>query len=231
MPWRSVELKAKPKIGILWDNGMVTPTPPVKRALKTVAEKLRSKGYEIIDWAPDGHPEAFSLMGKFFIADGRTSVRKILESTGEPWRPEMKLYENAKDMTVYELWQLQKQRTPLQSMYLRRWAKFERLDAILGSSTPYAGPRSGQFKSVGYTGIFNILNYSSTSFPTGLYGDKDVDVYSSDFKALSDMDEVTKTDYDPAEIHGIPISLQLTCRRLEDEQVMALTEKVCNDIA
>ena len=115
--------------------------------------------------------------------------------------------------------------------YLDRWAACEGLDAILGPTTPYAAPKSGQFKSVGYTGIFNILDYSSTSFPTGQYGDKDVDVYSSEFKALSDMDEVTKTDYDPAEIHGIPISLQLTCRRLEDEKVMALTEKVCNDIA
>ena len=117
MPWRSIELKSKPKIGILWDNGMVTPTPPVKRALKTVTEKLKQKGYEIIDWAPYGHPEASSLMGKFFVADGGTSVRKILEPTGEPWRPEMKQYENAKDMTVYELWQLQKQRTALQKMY------------------------------------------------------------------------------------------------------------------
>lgn len=231
MPWRSVELKGKPKIGVLWDNGMVTPTPPVKRALKTVVERLKSKGYEIVDWAPEGHGEAFSLLGRFFVADGGTSVRKILEPTGEPWRPEMKLYETAKDMTVYELWQLQKQRTALQKMYLDRWASCEGLDAILGPSTPYTAPKSGTFKHVAYTGIFNILDYSSSSFPTGLYGDKEVDVYSSDFKAMSDMDEITKNDYDPAEIQGIPISLQLTGRRLEDEKIMALTEKVCADIS
>ena len=231
MSWRSVELKAKPKIGVLWDNGIVTPTPPVKRALKTVVDKLKTSGYEIVDWTAEGHAEAFSLMGRFFVADGGQSVRKILEPTGEPWRPEMKLYETAKDMTVYELWQLQKQRTALQKMYLDRWASCEGLDAIIGPTTPYAAPKSGHFKSVAYTGIMNLLDYSSTSFPTGLYGDKEVDVYSSDFKAMSDTDKVTKNDYDPAEIQGIPISLQLTGRRLEDEKIMALTEKICADIA
>lgn len=231
MPWRSVEVKEKPKIGVLWENGMITPTPPVKRALKTVVEKLQSKGYEIVDWPAEGHSEASQLLGKFFVADGGTSVRKILEPTGEPWRPEMKMYEAAKDMTVYELWQLQKQRTALQKRYLDLWAKCEGLDAILGPTTPYAAPKSGQFKTVGYTGPYNLLDYSSTSFPTGLYGDRELDVYPSVFKALSDMDGVTKTDYNAAEIHGIPISLQLTCRRLEDEKVMLLTEKVCKDIS
>ena len=230
MPWRSVELKQKPKIGVLWNNGMVTPTPPVKRALKTVVDKLKSKGYEIVDWAPDGHAEAMDLMGKFFVADGGTSVRKILEPTGEPWRPEMESYKNATDLTVYDLWQLQKQRTALQKTYLDRWAACEGLDAILGPTSPYAAPKSGHFKSVSYTGVFNILDYSATSFPTGLYGDKDVDVYSKDFKALGEMDEVTRKDYDPGEIDGIPISLQLTARRLEDENVVALTERVCGDL-
>jgi amidase len=230
MPWRSVELKEKPKIGVLWDNGIVTPTPPVQRALKTVVEKLQQKGYEIVDWGTEGHLEAFQLLGKFFVADGGNSVRKILEPTGEPWRPEMKMYESAQDMTVYDLWQLQKRRTAFQKMYLDRWANCEGLDAILGPTTPYAAPKSGQFKNVSYTGIFNILDYSSTSFPTGLHGDKEVDVYPSKFKALGEMDEVTKADYDPAEIHGIPISLQLTGRRLDDEKIIALTEKVCQDI-
>ncbi|KAK3715412.1 hypothetical protein LTR37_007140 [Vermiconidia calcicola] len=231
MPWRQAELKSKPKIGVLWDNGMITPTPPVKRALKTVVDKLRAKGYDIVDWPADGHTEAMELMGKFFTADGGKSVRKILEPVGEPFRPEMKSYETANDLGVYDLWQLQKQRTALQKKYLDRWAACEGLDAILGPTTPYAAPKSGDFKSVSYTGVFNILDYSATSFPTGLYGNKDQDTYPSDFKAFGELDETTKQDYDANEIHGIPISLQLTARRLEDEKIMGLTARVCKDIA
>src|SRR6201996_1541451 len=59
IPWRTGELKAKPKIAVLWDNRMVTPTPPVKRALKIVVGKLKAKGYEIVDWPSQDHVEAF----------------------------------------------------------------------------------------------------------------------------------------------------------------------------
>lgn len=125
-------MKSKPKIAVLWDNSIVTPTPPVKRALKTVVEKLKAKGYDIVDWPADGHAEAASLVSKLFVADGGRSVQKILEPVGEPWRPEMLAYKNAQDLSVYDLWQLQKQRTALQKMYLDRWAACEGLDAILG---------------------------------------------------------------------------------------------------
>ncbi|KAK5167344.1 uncharacterized protein LTR77_007043 [Saxophila tyrrhenica] len=230
MPWRSVEIKNRPKIAVLWDNGLCSPTPPVKRALQTVVDKLKSKNYDIITWPATGHAGANDLVGRFFVADGGRSVQKILEPTGEPWRPEMKSYSEAKELSTYDLWQLQKQRTALQKMYLDRWAACEGLDAILGPTTPYAAPRAGGFKTVSYTAIFNLLDYSSTSFPSGVVGDREVDVYTADFKALGEVDEVTKADYDAAEIEGIPVSLQLTCRRLEDEKVMALTAKVCEDI-
>ena len=194
-------------------------------------EKLKAKGYEIVDWPADGHKEIMDVMGRFFVADGGKSVQKILDPVGEPWRPEMKAYGEAKELSVYDLWQLQKERTALQKMYLDRWAKCDGLDAILGPTTPFAAPKAGMFKNVSYTGIFNVLDYSSTSFPTGVFGEKEKDVYPSDFKAFGEADEVTKADYDAAEIHGIPVSLQLTGRRLEDEKILDLTARVCEDIA
>lgn len=230
MPWRRVKLNSKPKIGVLWDNGMVTPTPPVKRALKTVVERLTSRGYDVVDWPADLHAEIASLVSKFFVADGGRSVRMILEPAGEPFRPEMKAYETASDVNVYDLWQLHKQRTALQKKYLDRWAACEGLDAILGPTIPYTAPKNGQLKVISYTGVFNILDYSSMSFPTGLFADKEVDVHSSEFNALSEQDKMTNKEYDPVAVHGMPISLQLTGKRLEDEKIMALTEKVCKDI-
>ncbi|KAK3053928.1 hypothetical protein LTR09_005208 [Extremus antarcticus] len=230
MPWRSVELKQRPKIGVLWSNGIVTPTPPVQRALRKVFAMLKSKNYDIVDWPATDHTEANEIVGRLFVADGGKSVHKILEPTSEPWRPEMKDYSEAPELSVYDLWQLQKQRTALQKKYLDRWAACEGLDAILGPTTPYAAPKAGCFKGVSYTSIFNLLDYSSTSFPTEVLGDKSVDVYPADFKSMGEIDETAKTDYDPAEIAGIPVSLQITCRRLEDEKVMALTAKVVKDL-
>lgn len=232
MPWRSVPLKPRPKVAVLWHNGIIQPTPPVARALRAVVNKLREKDYDVVDWAPgDLHVEAMELLGAFFVADGGKSVQSVLDAAGEPWRPEMKGYADAEEMGVYGLWQLQKRRTALQKRYLDRWAAEEGLDAILGPTAPYAVPKNGHFRNVSYTGVFNVLDYSSTSFPTGICADKAVDVYAEDFRALAEADRVTREDYDADAVHGMPISLQLTARRLEDEKVMLLTERVCRDIA
>lgn len=228
LDWRSVDVKSRPKIAVLWDNGMITPTPPVTRALKETVQKLKAKGYEVVDWPNTDHQEALELLGRFFVADGGKSVKNILDPVGEPWRPEMALYETATESGVYDMWKMQSQRTALTKRYLDRWVATG-IDAILGPTTPYATPKNGEFRHVGYTGVFNILDYSSVSFPTGLSVDKEKDVYVADFQAHNDLDKQTAEEYDAALSHGLPISLQLTGRRLQEEKILALTEKVLSD--
>lgn len=233
LPWRQVELKPKLKIAVLWDNGITTPTPPVKRALKTVVDKLKaiSDSYEIVDWPATDHAEAGEIMQKFFVADGGRSFRKILEPAGEPMRPELAKYATAKEIGVYDMWQIQSRRTALQKRYLDRWAACEGLDAVLGPTIPYATAKNGTLKSVDYTGVFNILDYTSCSFPTGVLADKEVDLYPADFKPHGEGDTQTHGDYDPALVHGLPVSLQLTGQRLQEEKMLAIMEKVVSDAA
>ena len=232
MPYRSIELKPRLKFAVLWDNGIVHPTPPVARALKEVAEKLQAKGHEVVDWSSDGHAEAMDLIGKFFVIDGGKSIKSILEASGEPIRPEMQAYGESKELGTYDAWQLQRQRTALCKKYLDRWAACEGLDAILSPTTPYAAPKSGDFKTVSYTGVYNVLDSSATSFPVpGLFADEEKDVYPDGFKPFGKDDEVCKADYDPSAVHGVPVSLQLVGRRLEEEKMLAITERVVAELA
>lgn len=62
IPWRAVERKKKLKIAVLWNDGMVIPTPPVERALKETVEKLKKAGHEIIDWDPVLHPKLLHIL-------------------------------------------------------------------------------------------------------------------------------------------------------------------------
>lgn len=62
IPWRSVELNKKLKLAVLWSDGMVTPTPPVQRALKETVAKLRAAGHEIVDWSSGLHSTALDLL-------------------------------------------------------------------------------------------------------------------------------------------------------------------------
>lgn len=238
LPWRNVEFpntaEKKPKIAVLWDNGMIHPTPPVTRALHETVAKLKAKGYEILDWPATDHQEATDLLSKFFLADGGKSIQKILEPVQEPWRPELQPYKSAAEIGVHELWQLQAQRTALCKRYLDRWEAVEGgLDAILSPATPYATTKNGEFRHVGYTGVFNILDYSSVSFPCGVRVDRERDVYmveGDEFFPHNELDSRTRKEYDADAVHGLPVSLQLIGRRLEEEKILALVERVVDDL-
>jgi amidase len=100
IPWRTVVLPERLKIAVLWHDGVVQPTPPVARALREVAERLKARGHEVVEWDAKGHATATELLAKFFLADGGKSIRKILEEADEPFRPEMKAYETATELGV-----------------------------------------------------------------------------------------------------------------------------------
>ncbi|KAL7946823.1 amidase signature domain-containing protein [Trichoderma barbatum] len=229
IPYRAINLPPKLKIAVLWNNGMVTPTPPVTRALKSVVNTLKAKGYEIVDWSSENHSEAAIICKKFFLSDGGKSVRKILQETGEPWRPELGDYEQATDMDVYDLWQLQKERSVLQANYLTRMVEAG-IDAILGPTTAYVAPKNGELKTVSYTNVFSVLDYSSVSFPSGLKADKGLDKGLVGHIPLSNIDALTQKHYDPEAIHGLPISLQLTAKRLQEEKLLAMVERIEGDL-
>jgi amidase len=72
-----------------------------------------------------------------FVADGGKSVAALLAPTSEPWRPEMKMYEDAKELGTYDMWKLHIERTELQRQYLEHWTSYDELDAILCRSLFY----------------------------------------------------------------------------------------------
>jgi amidase len=132
IPWRQVKPIQKLKIAVLWDDGLCRPTPPVARALKETVEHLKTAGHELLDWDPKLHPQALQILGRMFVCDGGKSVEALLAPTEEPFRPEMAMYKDAKELGVYDMWKLQSERSELQRQYLEQWMSHDGLDAILG---------------------------------------------------------------------------------------------------
>jgi amidase len=64
LPWRHVEPKNRLKLAVLWHDGMVRPTPPVRRALRETVEKLRKAGHEVVDWELKGHRQAVEILAR-----------------------------------------------------------------------------------------------------------------------------------------------------------------------
>ncbi|KAK4689565.1 amidase, partial [Tremellales sp. Uapishka_1] len=66
MPWRPSEVTwiggDKPRIGVMWDDGVVKPQPPMRRALEVAVSKLREAGFDTVGYEPYGTAEAWDII-------------------------------------------------------------------------------------------------------------------------------------------------------------------------
>ncbi|EQL03721.1 acetamidase [Ophiocordyceps sinensis CO18] len=123
------------------------------------------------------------------------------------------------------MWKLHAERTEFQNRYLDRW-NAAAIDAILCPTMAFNTVRNGAFRHVGYTGVFNVLDYSCLSFVTGVAADKNIDTPDAAHQPLGPECKAIHQEYDADLVHGLPVSLQLVGRRLEEEKVLAMGQRV-----
>jgi amidase len=66
MPYRPAEVRwkgtnGKPRVGVMWHDGVVLPQPPMRRALRQAVDKLQQAGWEVVDVEPFRSAEAWEL--------------------------------------------------------------------------------------------------------------------------------------------------------------------------
>lgn len=230
MPWKGdVELPEKLVFGVLRDDGFVRPTPPIRRGMEMMIEAVKKAGHEVIEWDPAEHKQLSDFIAKFFLSDGGKHVLAVTEASGEPLFPQMADYGTSKELGVSELWDLHAARTSVCKKFLDRWmatAKVSKsgrpIDAIIMPTTPHAGCPIDKFGSyVGYTAVFNALDYSVGVMPVAK-ADKSLDPADEDYTPRNECDKGVYESYSPEVAHGGPISVQVACRKFEDEKVVTL---------
>ncbi|KAK4141485.1 amidase signature domain-containing protein [Dichotomopilus funicola] len=207
LPWRdSEELKARQKIaskkltfGVLRDDGVVTPHPPVGRVVEEAAQKLTAHGYEVIEWEPPAHSEAFEIAWAAFTADAGRDIHNQLSLSGEVPVPELaavygETFGHLPPKTVNNLWDSQRRRDEFQISYLRYWestcartSNGEAVDAIIVPVAPTVGYERGKGLYPGYTAAYTVLDYSVAVVRAGK-ADAAKDLPYQEFKAQSDFD-------------------------------------------
>ncbi|RCK56016.1 Acetamidase [Candida viswanathii] len=233
IPWRDVELPETLNIAVLTDDGFVRPTPPIRRGMDIVIERLTEAGHDVIEWDPVDHVRLAEIIGQFFVSDGGHHVLLQTTETDEPLFPYMENYGTSKDMKVSDLWKLQSERTKLMKDYLDRWNETANvtkngrpIDAIIMPATPFAGSPIGKFPTyVGYTSPFNVLDYSVGTFPV-TRANKDLDGVDKTSTGYNDIDVQVWQDYNPEESHGGAVALQLIGRRFQEEKVVAMMKVI-----
>ncbi|KAK9363947.1 amidase signature domain-containing protein [Lipomyces starkeyi] len=78
IPWREITLPKKLKIGVMYSDGVVDPSPACARALKQTVEALAKQGHEIVTFTPPSPVDALRISTQLILADaGRVATSQI----------------------------------------------------------------------------------------------------------------------------------------------------------
>lgn len=156
---------------------------------------------------------------------------------GEPYIPHVAaLVNRGPAVSVYEYWQLHQAKRAAQKAYLDKWARLRsaksgrEADILLTPTMPHSAVPHRSCRWVGYTKVWNLLDYTACVLPVGRV-DRTIDVGRSEpsvdgYVPRNELDEWNWVLYDPESMDGLPLSVQLVGRRLEEEKVLAAAEIV-----
>lgn len=247
----SVPQEKRLTFGVIHDDGVVTPTAPVRRAIELVTKALEAAGHEVIPWTPPSHKILNDTGFRSWVFDGGRNVREAFALSGEPMAKQVSLYQQEmKEFTASEIAETNVQMRQLKKEYMEYWNSTAKttstgrpVDAVISPLAPWPAARREKYKYYGYTTWVNALDYSTVAFPV-THVDKSIDVKSSDFKPFDENDQEiqddcmypveTKLDLsctdettdDPEIYDGAHVSLQIVGRRLQEEKVLAIAEYV-----
>lgn len=226
IPWRDVP-DPEPKllkIAICMDDGVVKPTPPILRALKTAEKKLREAGVAVVEWEPQNVEKLVKACNAGYNFDGNNAQKNILALSGEPLVKLSELYLKFgcgdDGLTGKGVQEICFTRDSNRVNYTKTMNE-QQIDFILSPTYVSVASKPEMIRYWGYTNLWNILDFPNVIFPTGLKVDAKLDVVDEDFRARSEIEKYEYSLYtSPEEFAGAPIALQLTGRRYQDETVV-----------
>ncbi|KAK2623565.1 hypothetical protein QTJ16_007119 [Diplocarpon rosae] len=221
----------KLKVGVLWDDGVVKPHPPVTRALKQVVDKLKASGdVEVVEWRSYKHDEAWEIIANLYFSDGGAEEIAAIEASSEPIRPLTKyiisdnLYRVSH--TIPSLWSAIQRRDKYRNDYAAlsnttatsfgpNGEPRGMIDVILCPVGPSSAPKIDTARWWGYTSQWNLLDYPALVFPVDKV-DTSKDGERIEYEPRNEKD---KYNWDLCEKYAAegyrdaPVSLQLVGRR------------------
>ncbi|KAB8200935.1 Amidase [Aspergillus parasiticus SU-1] len=229
LPWNEdtfQEIQNRPiVVGLILDDGVVRIHPPIERALRELSAKIQAKGHEVVIWDASDHFEYIQLMDQYYTVDGGEDIRRDIAVAGEPFIPHVEaLVNRSKAISVYEYWQLNKQKVALQKRYLDKWNSIlspsgRPVDILLAPTTPHPAVPHRRLRWVGYTKIWNLLDYPAVTFPVDEVRVA-VDGVLKTYQPRNELDAWNWDLYDVKAMEGHPINVQVIGKKLNEEKVL-----------
>lgn len=220
---------------VMRTDGIITPHPPVLRAIDQTVTALRNAGHEVLTWTPPSHQEIIDTGFNAWIFDAGADVKSAFALSGEPMPPQVSFYNTIapdEEFTASRIAATNRKLCGLRRAYLAYWASTaqasrsgRKVDAVVCPVAPFASARRERYAYYGYSTWVNALDYTSVVVPVCTV-DKGIDGRVGAFSALSGLDEEIQDDYDPDIYDGAHVSVQIVGRRLEEEKMLGIAEYV-----
>ena len=179
------------------------------------------------------------LQDLFYTADGGEDIRSAVAAGGEPFLPHVeRLVNRGEPISVYSYWQLNKRKWELQQAYLDKWessfsAEAGRpVDVVLMPPMPHTAVPHRSCRWVGYTKVWNMLDYPALVIPGGTVEPGDV-FEDWDYSPRNEMDAWNHTlwadNKEEMAALKLPVGVQIVGRRYKEEKVLA-AGKILDDL-
>lgn len=190
------QLGKKLRVGVLRNDGLVTPLPPTEKILEEISRILegsKTADIEIIDIpTPPIMKQCFANAGRLMSVDGGVPMLDLISSTDEPLVPSLKGTKRRKPYTVEKLSALNAEREDIEiAMRKALWSSGQ-VDAIILPVAAHPVPRHDQYGCVSYTSAFNLLDYPAGVIPVRKMTEADLKLEISGEKVLSKWDADNK---------------------------------------
>ncbi|KAI9712711.1 MAG: Acetamidase [Bogoriella megaspora] len=250
LPWRdeqeqeildivnSLGASHKLAFGVIRQDDLVAPHPPVRRALDIVVGAMEKLGHEIIEWKPPIPTKKINdVTFKIWMFDGGTDVVNAFRLSGEVPAEQLAMpTEPTPEASASEIAATNVAKRQLQKEYMEYWNSTKDItstgrpvDALLCPLAPFAAARPKLYTYYGYSTWVNCLDYTSVVLPVTTV-DKAIDKVDQDFQPTDDVDQKTHETYDSEIYDGAHVSIQIVGRRLQEEKMLALAEYVSNEV-
>ncbi|KAJ2996299.1 hypothetical protein NUW58_g1013 [Xylaria curta] len=235
LSWTNLKAKERLRIGLVEDDGIYTPTPPVRRGLKMAADRIRARGdIEIIPITLPNVKEHCQDLLDYFSLSGSEYYYEQFARTGEPLVPSLKAVIGLLSKPVNSLrgfFDLNVRRAKAAKSYLELF-RDNNLDAILMPPAPHTAVPLDTWSTITYTGLWNYLDYPAVVIPIDRVREED----SADDVSHAKFGEEDTRLYGlytgPEKYKDAPICVQLVGYRHADEALAnsaALLDRIINN--
>ncbi|KAM0282489.1 hypothetical protein ACHAQH_003003 [Verticillium albo-atrum] len=227
IPWTGLQTPVNKvlKIGIIDNDGLVEPQPPVKRATawaqKLLSDPKHAGLVEVKPFKPFGAADAWSKIKRAYWPDGGHEGKEAILSTGEPLHPLTEwIWKDAEAhgmLTAQDVNLMRRERDEFRIAFAHSWAEQD-VDVVLGPA--FVGPACAHDTAFTwtYTSLYNYVDYPGAVFPTPIVA-RAGEEYDAGYVPLSEACEQVRRLWDEADFEGAPINLQLVARKYHDNQL------------